>query len=513
LDGRALTTSSHFDIIEATIDSIHSAFQADEISCSELIDQYLARIEAYDKQGPRINSVMTINTRASYEARVLDHNFIETKKLVGPLHGIPVLVKDAVETKDLRTTFGSSAFQNYLPRNDATVIRKLRAAGAIILGKTNVPDWSASWFCFSSAGGETKNPYALDRNPGGSSGGTGAAVAANFATVGVGTDSGGSIRVPSSFCNLVGVRVTHGLISRNGTSPLVELQDNVGPMTRTVKDAAAMLDIMVGYDPTDPATAAQTCTRIPRSYTDYLARDGLKEARIGIVREVFGSDQDPNSSKVNAVINKSIETMRTRGAEIEDPVKIPYLQESLSSTALYIQSKRDINSFIAERQPGLSIEELFGAKRIHPLLLHPHLSLLSGIVGGPTDPETDPDYFRRVVGRERFRSNILNVMAFNKLDAIAYPDVQVLPPLQEQLKGKWPYTELTFPTNTRIASQTGLPAISLPAGFTEEGIPVGLELVGKSYDETTLIKLAASLEEANHARKPPKTVPSLPIFT
>lgn len=496
--------SSSFQLNEATIDYIHSAFKADKISCRKLIELYLARIEAYDKKGPQINSIITINPLALEEAEVLDRKFREDSKFVGPLHGIPVLVKDAVETKDMPTSFGSIAFRNYIPKDDATLIKKLRGAGAIILGKTNLPDFSASWFCFSSVGGETKNPYALDRNPGGSSGGTGAAIAANFGSVGIGTDSGGSIRLPSSFCNLVGIRVTTGLISRDRMSPLIDLQDNAGPMTRTVKDAAILLDVLVGYDPADPLTVAALCTRIPESYTKYLVEDGLKSARIGIVREAFGSDQDPDSRNVNTVVNKAIEAMRTEGAEIVDPVSIPSLREFTDTTTLYMQSRHDINSFLADRLPGYSIEEMYKAKQIHPLLLDPRLSLLKGIAEGPANPEADPEYFKRVVGRARFQRTILNVMGLRNLDAIAYPDVQVLPPLQEQLKGGiWPFNELTFPTNTRIASQTGLPAISMPAGFTGEGLPVGLELVGKPYDEPTLIKLAYSLEQATHPRKPP----------
>ena len=226
-------TALPFRLQEATIDDVHSAFRSGELTCRRLVELYLARIEAYDKDGPELNSILTVNPSVLEEADELDRSFERNGEFVGPLHGVPVLVKDQAETAGIRTTFGSVAFEGYVPEEDATAVRRLKEAGAVVLAKTNLPDFATSWFAYSSAGGVTKNPYDLDRDPGGSSGGTGAAVAANLGTVGIGEDTGGSIRVPASFDNLVGVRVTTGLISRRGLSPLVVFQDTAGPMTRT----------------------------------------------------------------------------------------------------------------------------------------------------------------------------------------------------------------------------------------------------------------------------------------
>jgi amidase len=497
--------SQPFSLQETTIDDIHSAFRSGDITCRRLVELYLARIEAYDENGPEINSIITVNPKALEEAESLDRSFEQNGGFVGPLHGVPVLVKDQVETRDMPTTFGSVAFTDYVPEDDATVIKKLREAGAVILAKTNLPDFATSWFAFSSAAGETKNPYALDKDPGGSSSGTGAAVAANLGAVGIGEDTGGSIRVPSSFDNLVGVRVTTGLISRAGMSPLVAFQDTAGPMTRTVRDAAILLDVLVGYDPADPFTAATSLARVSGSYTDYLAEDGLRDTRIGVLREAFGPD-DPDSGKVNRVINEAIEAIGGSGAEVVDPVGIPDLQEFVQTTALYlVQSRHDINGFLAERPdaPVRSIVELYDSNRFHP-----RLDLFEDIVKGPANPEDDLNYFRQVAARESFQRAILNVMASHGLDALLCPSVQVMPPTREELyAGKW--TVLTFPTNTLIAPQAGLPAVSVPAGFTEGEVPVGLELIGKPYDEPTLLKLAYSYERTTRQRKPPENAPPL----
>lgn len=494
-------------MVEATINSIYRALRDGRVTCCELVEMYLMRIEAYDRNGPKINSVVSLNPRALEEADRLDREFKSSGKFVGPLHGIPVLVKDQIDTKDIPTTYGSVVFRNYVPREDATTIRRLREAGAIILGKTSMPDFVGGFPWFSSASGETRNPYALDRTPGGSSSGTAAGVAANFAVVGIGEDTGASIRCPSSFCNLFGLRVTTGLISRAGVFPLVPSQDTVGPMTRSVRDLAVLMDVLVGYDPADPLTANILYARIPGTYTDYLVADGLRGARIGVLRDAFGSEDDSDSRKVNRVVEKALEVMRERGAEVVDPVVIPNLWEYVSRTSLYtLEAKHAINSFLAGRPdaPVHSVEELYASGQFHPLL-----NLLVEIATkAPADPESVPEYHRALVYQERFQRTILNVMAQHRLDVIAFPDVRVLPPLLDDLKkSKW--RTLSFPFNTFIASQARLPAISIPAGFTDEGIPVGLELVGKPFDEPTLIKLAYSFEQAAHPRRPPQTTPPL----
>ena len=255
-----------FNIEEATIDGIHAAMRAGEITSVELVASYRGRIDSIDRDGPRLNSVLGLNDRAAERAAELDAELERTGELSGPLHGIPVLVKDCVETAEVATTFGSEALQGYTPEQDAVTVRKLREAGAVILGKTTLPDFATSWFSYSSVSGETKNPYDLDRDPGGSSAGTGSAIAANLATVGIGTDCGGSIRLPSSFCGLVGIRSTPGVVPRTGSSYLVIFQDTIGPMTRTVADAVTVFDVLAGYDASDPYTAAYVVSRAPKSY-------------------------------------------------------------------------------------------------------------------------------------------------------------------------------------------------------------------------------------------------------
>src|SRR5918998_6502588 len=365
----ASVTSRQFRLQEATIDDIHSAFRSGELTCRGLVELYLARIEAYDKNGPELNSVLTVNPNILEEADEIDRAFEQGGAFLGPLHGIPVLVKDQAETAGIRTTFGSVAFEDYVPQEDATAVRRLKEAGAVILAKTNLPDFATSWFAYSSAGGETKNPYALDRDPGGSSSGTGAAIAANLGAVGIGEDTGGSIRVPSSFDNLVGVRVTTGLISRKGLSPLVVFQDTAGPMTRTVKDSAILLDALVGYDPEDPFTAAATLARDAGSYAESLSEGSLRGARIGVVREVFGPDDDPDSSQVNGVVEGALEAMRGAGADVVDPVSVPDLQHYVGVTSLYLsQSRYDIDGFLADRPGSHTVGELYESKRFHPRL-------------------------------------------------------------------------------------------------------------------------------------------------
>lgn len=497
--------SQSFRLEEATIDDIHSAFRSEELTCRQLVELYLERMEAYDKSGPELNSVITVNPNVLEEAEELDRSFQQAGEFTGPLHGIPVLVKDQAETAGIRTTFGSVAFKDYTPPEDATVIKRLREAGAVILAKTNLPDFATSWFAYSSAGGVTKNPYDLDRDPGGSSSGTGTAVAANLGAVGVGEDTGGSIRVPASFDNLVGVRVTTGLISRKGMSPLVVFQDTAGPMTRTVKDAATLLDAMVGYDPDDPFTAVAPLSAGAGSYTRSLAEDGLDGARIGILREVFGPDEDPDSGQVNSVVENAIQAMREAGAEVVDPVSVPDLQHYIGVTSLYLsQSRYDIDQFLAERPGNHTIAELYASEQFHP-----RLDLFMEIEKeAPADPEEDPDYYKGLAAREEFRRAILTSMAEHGLDAILYPNSQVLPPTRKELDD-WKWTVLTFPTNALIAAQADLPSVALPAGFAEGDMPVGFELVGKPYREADLLKMAYAYEKQASPRKPPESAPPL----
>jgi Asp-tRNA(Asn)/Glu-tRNA(Gln) amidotransferase A subunit family amidase len=491
--------TSNFQIEETTIGDIHAAYQAHTLTAEALVAAYIDRINKIDKSGPTINSIISVNPKALDAAKELDAEFAKTGKFRGPLHGIPIVVKDQVETKDVMTTFGSAAQNGYVPEDDATAIKKLKAAGAIILAKTAMPDYATSWFAFCSMIGETKNPYVLSRDPGGSSGGTAAAVSANLATVGVGEDTGGSIRLPSSFSNLVGVRVTPGLISRNGMSPLVVFQDTSGPMARTVRDAAILLDSMVGYDPTDEYTVAAITAGHKGSYVDALDTGSMKGATLGVVRNVFGDNSNPEAAAVNRVVEKALATLKAAGAKLVD-VEIPNVMDHIVGTSLYLtHSRHDINKFLAARPslPTGSLEAVKASGKFDPTL-----DLLIDIFEGPEKPEDDPEYFQKLAARDRFQRLVLGIVGKNQLDALIFPCVQVLPPTKKDVRaGK--HKCLEFPTNTLIASQTWMPSICVPAGFSEEGIPVGVEIVVPPYHEPELFRLGAGFEAVTKNRKAP----------
>ncbi len=495
-----------FQVVETSIDDIHAAYETGELTCTELVERYLDRIEAYDESGPALNSIITVNDRAAERAAALDER-LEEDGPVGPLHGVPFVVKDQVETEAVTTTFGSEAFSEYLPAEDATLVTKLRDAGAVILAKTNLPDWATSWFGYSSVNGRTKNPYDLRRDPGGSSSGTGAAVAANLGAVGIGEDTGGSIRLPASFNNLFGIRVTPGLLSRTGMSPLVVSQDTPGPMARSAKELATVLDVAVGYDSEDEYTAVTELTADSGRYVASLDPTALDGARIGVLRDAFGDEDDPKSQPVTETVEDAIETMSRAGAEIVDPVSVPNLDDHLDATSLYhLQSKRDLNDFF-EARPGApvdSVDDLYDSGQYHELL-----DLFVGIAeDAPEDPETEPAYWESVAAQLSFQRAVLNVYAANELDVLLCPDVQVVPPTADAIESGELDT-LTFPTNTVLASQSGLCAVSVPAGLTDEGLPVGVELVGKPYQETTLLSLAHAFEQKTDPREPPETTPPL----
>ena len=491
-----------FTLHEATIAEIHEGMYRGEITSEELVKQYVERIKAYDQDGPELTGIVTINPDAVEEAVVRDEEFAESG-LTGPLHGIPVLVKDQAETAGIRTTFGSEAFSDYVPNEDAMIIKNIRDANAVVLAKTNLPDWAASWFGYSSVLGETKNPYALERDPGGSSAGTAAGVAANLGTVGIGEDTGGSIRVPASCCNLFGIRVTTGLISRTGLSPLVKRQDTAGPLARTVEDMARLLDVMVGYDPDDRWTGA-VHERSCDSYLDHLDPTALEGARLGVLRDAFGDD-DPDAAPVNEVIEETLTTLEAAGAELIDPVSIPVLDERLAETALYsFQSQHDLNNFFESRDdaPVDSVQELHDDGAYHEML-----DLFDDIAEGPEDPTDEPSYWRRVAAQKDLRREIIRLHAEHDLDALVFPDVQVVPPTRKQLQSG--VDTAAYPTNTIIGSQSSCPAVSMPAGFTDDGLPIGVELLGTPFDEPRLIELAYAYERATEPRKPPETAPPL----
>ena len=311
-----------FEIEEATIAEVHAAFLSGELTCVELVQGYLARIEAYDQQGPRLNTIANLNLAALDEAARFDQALADGG-LTGPLHCIPVLLKDQVETRDMPTTYGSALFADFVSSRDATIVTRMKDAGALIIAKTNMGEFASRYV--GSGFGFIRNPYDPRRNPSGSSGGTGAGVAANLGMIGIGEDTGGSIRGPSAVHALVGLRPTLPLVSRYGMMPANPTTDTMGPMTRTVMDAAILLDAIAGYDPNDPVTA-MSAGQVPDSYSDGLSEDGLDGARIGIIRDPMDQALDTDSEgyrQARAIVDAAVEQLRALGAEVVDNVAIP----------------------------------------------------------------------------------------------------------------------------------------------------------------------------------------------
>jgi amidase len=486
-------------IEELTIGQIHAAYVRSDLSAAELVSAYLERIEFLDRSGPALNSIVTVADDALESAEVLDRHFGSTGALSGPLHGIPVVIKDQVETAGLRTTYGSRAAVGNVPTRDAEVVRRLRAAGAVVLGKSTMADFGAAWFSTSSLSGVTRNPYAFDHDAGGSSSGTAAAVAANLATVGIGGDTGGSIRVPASFCNLVGLRATPGLISRDGIAPLVVPQDTAGPMTRTVTDAARLMEVLVCHPRGGSGTASPG---VPHHgcYVDGLTGASLQGARLGVLTDLLDPSGDAGGRQVTDVFTTALATFEDAGATVVG-VQIPELARLLQDTSLYAsRSRDDLDQFISSR-PGIDADDVAD---LHARgLAHPALDLLEVIASSPGRHQHDPDYAARIGARELLRRLVLDLMSVHRVEVLCFPDVQVPPPSQaDVLSQRW--TVLDYPTNTVLASQTDLPALSVPIGFTPDGLPVGLEVLGRPFDEGRLLRIGRAVEGVTAARRSPR---------
>jgi amidase len=491
---------------ELTIDAFHTALRAGEVTAAELVDWYVARILAHNDAGAQLQAVVTVNPRAGEEAAACDEFFAANGELCGPLHGVPVLVKDQAETVGLRTTFGSILFKDYLPARDATLVDKLRGAGAVILAKTSMCDFAAGWFSSSSMTGHTKNPYDLTRESGGSSAGTAAGLAANFGLVGIGEDTGGSVRIPASFNNVFGLRVTTGLISRAGFSPLVHFQDTPGPMGRTVSDVATLLDSIVGYDPLDPFTVTASAAPNPGGYVAALDVDvPFADWRIGVLETGFDSDANPDAEPVNRAVRAAITRLSELGVATIPDLTIDGLSTWIADTSVYVkQSKSDLNAFLASRPdaPVSSFMEIYDSKQFHPLN-----DLFHGIAGGPDTVDGDADYLQMRLNQEHFRRLLLTIFAAHSLDFLVFPTVQVIAPTREELVAE-KYQSFTFPTNTVIGSQAGLPALTVPVGFTDAGLPVGMEVLGTPLGERKLLQFASGWEKSTQCRSAPALIQS-----
>ena len=504
----AVRAQTPFHLQEATIDQIRGELTAGRITCRALIGHYLKRIDAYDHAGPALNAIQTVNRRALEEADRLDAAY-RAAGPVGPLHCIPVLVKDQVETSDMPTTYGSILFKDFTPKRDATIVRKLRAAGAVVIGKTNMGEFAAGYL--GSAFGIVRNPYDPARSPAGSSSGSGAGVAANYAVLAVAEDTGGSIRGPAAHGNAVGLRPTVPLVSRFGMMPATPTQDTLGPIARTVRDAALMLDVIAGYDPNDPVTAYAD-GRIPTTYTEFLKRDGLKGARLGVLRVSLDPKSDPQSSdykKVRAVIDRGLADMRAQGAELIDPFPAPEILKQVDKlyTDNVYETEPAIDSYLAAH-PGAPVKTLRDILLTGKVVPSRSNRLITNI-GKSTG---DPGNLSVIQRREELRQAILKVMADLRLDAIVHATFDYPP-------GRIPPDPLTIGdpagvgdlgNNRRLAPLLGFPALSVPAGFTPDGLPVGVEFLGRQFAEGRLLMLGYAYEQATHHRRPPMTTPPLP---
>jgi amidase len=497
------------DLTQASIADLEKAMDRGSLTAEKLTKLYLARIKAYDKQGPAINAVITLNPNAVNTARALDAER-KAKGPRSPLHGIPVILKDNYNTFDLPTTAGSFLLKGSIPPDDAFLVKKLRDAGAIILAKVNLSEF-ASGGAHSSMGGQTLNPHDLTRTPSGSSGGTGAGIAAVFAPLGMGTDTGGSIRGPSTSNGVVGLKPTHGLLSRSGIVPLSLTFDTGGPLALYVADVAASLGAMTGVDPADPATKKSE-GKFEKDYTRYLKIDALKGARIGIARDFLG--QDP---EVDWIIEASLDAMRKQGATVVDVHYPKWLLQA--KTEFYNAIRRpefaaQITDYLITLKPGYP--------RSHKELMELSESLTSPRDGFiPNESRwalfkdeansgslTNPQYLAvRDQGLPLVRAAIEGVIASNQLDAIVYPTSPRRParidadPVPGAAGGE---------SATNFANLTGFPDLIVPAGFTTGGLPVGISFFGPAFSEPKLLALGYSFEQATKARRLPVHTPALP---
>lgn len=500
------TRAKSFQVMETSIDAIHRAYKAGVLTSHQLTQAYLDRINAYDQQGPAINSIITINPRALEEADKLDAEY-EKSGFIGPLHGIPILVKDEIDTAGMPTTLGSVVFRDYRPTLDAFVVTKLRKAGAVILGKTTLSEFAAG-DTYGSLFGATRNPYDLERTVGGSSGGSGAAVAANFSTVAIGEETFASIRRPGAWNDIASMRPTSGLVSRSGMyDGYPTTASTMGPMARSLRDLAELLDVMVGYDPDDPQTALGV-GHIPETYTKFLDVNGLRGARIGILHESIGVGSEPESEdfkKVNSVFEKNVAELKSAGAVVIDPIVIPRLKELLA--------KRADNPAISEEalKPWLMRNPNSPFKTRQDIQNSPNVDKIF--------PPTKAEQWKRPLGevdlakygqyllaREQLMTNLLKVMADNRLDAIVHKSVEHQPTLIHDGQNPPYVSNKGVPVlNTFLIY---VPSITVPSGFTADRLPVGITFLGRPYSEPIMIKLAYSYEQATHHRVPPKATPA-----
>jgi amidase len=504
------------DLETATVLDLQKAYDAG-LTSEKVVAAYLKRIEAYDHAGPKLNAILVVNPKALDIARELDAER-KAKGPRSPLHGVPILVKDNYDTYDLPTTGGAKALAGTIPPRDAFTVARLRAAGAIILAKTNLDEFARGGTGTSSIGGQTLNPYNLEKIPGGSSAGSGAGVAALFGWIGLGTETGSSIRNPSTKNNLVGFSPSEGLVSRGGIIPISITYDRAGPMTRNVTDAAVAMSVMAGSDAADLFSYKGLGHTPTDNYLSALKKDGLKGARIGVVRELFG--QDAEDQPAVALIDAAIKKLKDAGAVVIDPLPVGANLWAITRETSYgnAENKPALEAYFASRGPAFPIKTI------------PDMVATGGILGRlkpryaeeqAAPPITaNAEYIAKLQGRYVLRDFVHEIMNRWQLDALVYPHetkpartIEAAAPN----KGETPAPATPDPATrivgngNRLSTATGLPTFTVPAGFNTDGVPVGMEILGKLYDEPTIIRIAYAYEQANPQRKLPPTTPLLGV--
>jgi amidase len=501
-------------IEETTIAELQAAYRTGRLRVVDVVEAHLARIAAYDKQGPLINSLITVNPNVLADARRLDELLTAgDASAAAPLFGVPVIVKDNLDAVGMPMTSGFQGWKNYMPPSDAPVVAKIKAAGGIILAKASLSEFARGGGdnINSVVAGYTRNPYHTAYATGGSSGGTGAALAASFGVVGIGTDTGGSVRMPAAHNALAGLRPTVGLVSRTGVVPLNSVRDTAGPMARTVADMAILLDVIVGADPEDPATE-RSAGHIAPSYSAQLSPDGLKGARLGVLRQVFTPDRtDP---RVIANFEKTLGELRAAGAQLIDPFVVPELDTIARPPQTAARFKDDLTRFIA-KHPGIpypSMQAIADSGLAHPL----HQRGLEDAAAALPVNE-DPATIEGLKDEQRYRDAFTKALDDAGIDALVFPTWAQLPAINgdrnTQIGEPKPAPD-AGPTRlgsslTFVGSTLQWPALSVPNGYLGEGLPAGLQILGRAWDEAKLIRYAYAYEQATRYRKPPGSVPPL----